>query len=168
MSRATTTGLLLALAFAWVLARPAPAQARCFHFCRGQIDFGLFVGGTLNGSRSSFVLLGDVDYFVWDGLSLGLASRYQMDPSQLAPEAVLRFTPLVRFNISPYVVARVGRLLSLDANTPDATTLSGGLGVAYFVTPFVAITIELLYQHLFQDAHQSGADVLGGIRFFLG
>lgn len=163
MSRA-----LLALAFALALAAPAPAQARCFHFCRGQIDFGLFVGGNLTGVRSSFVILADVDYFVWDGLSLGVASRYQMDPSLLAPETVLRFTPAVRANISPYVVARAGRLFSLDTRVPDATTLSGGLGVAYFVTPFVAITLEVLYQHLFHGEHESGGDVLGGIRFFLG
>jgi len=147
---------------------PQVASARCFHFCRGQLDFGLGFGATVNQDSSTFFLHADVDYFVVDGLSLGLATRYTWDPRTMLPEAVLRFTPLVLWNISPYVVARAGRIFSFDRAMPDATTVSGGLGIAYFVTPFVSIVLEGLYQHVFDDAYDGGGDCFGGVRVFFG
>lgn len=147
---------------------PAAASARCFHFCRGQLDFGLGFGATVNQASSTFFLPIDVDYFVVDGLSLGLATRYTWDPRTMLPEAVVRFSPLVLWNITPYVVARAGHVFSFEAAMPDATTVSGGLGIAYFVTPFVSIVLEGLYQHVFHDAYDGGADCFGGVRVFFG
>lgn len=158
----------LLLLAALVLALPAPASARCFHFCRGQIDFGLGFGAMINEESSTFFLPAEVDYFVVDGLSLGLTSRYTWDPATVLPELVLRFAPVVLWNITPYVVARAGRFFSFDKAMADATTVSGGLGVAYFVTPFVSIVVEGLYQHVFHDAYDGGGDCFGGVRIFFG
>ena len=158
----------LALLLALVALAPAAASARCFHFCRGQTDFGLGFGAIVNAASSTFYLPAEVDYFLFDGVSLGLATRFTWDPRTMLPEAVVRFTPLKDWNIAPYLVARAGRVFSFDRSMPDATTLSGGLGVAYFVTPFVSIVVEGMYQHVFHGAYNGGADCLGGVRVFFG
>ena len=158
----------LLLVFAFAVVVPTAASARCFHFCRGQIDFGLGFGAVVNQASSTFYLPAEVDYYLLDGLSLGLTSRYTWEPATMLPEVVLRFTPLKLWNITPYVVARAGRIFSFDSSMPDATTVSGGLGVAYFVTPFVSLVVEGLYQHVFHDAYDGGGDCFGGVRVFFG
>ncbi len=156
--------LWLALAVLW----PSAVSARCFHFCRNQLDFGLGFGAVINQDTSTFYLPAEVNYYVVDGLSLGLTSRYAWDPAAMLPEVVVRYAPFMRWNISPYVVARAGRMFPFDRSAPDATTASGGAGVAYFVTPFAAIVVEGLYQHVFHDAYDGGADCFGGVRVFFG
>jgi hypothetical protein len=154
-----------ALLFLTILgSRPADAEARCFHFCRGQIGWGVGFGGLWSGEGSSFLTNLHGDYYILDGLSFGMELRYLSDPGYLLPELSLRYTPFLQWNIVPFVSLKGGRTFTIAEDYPEQATAAVGLGVAYFITPFVALRVGAS-RRFFKGADAS--ELEGGVAFFL-
>lgn len=151
-----------------VALTPSRAEARCFHFCRAQIAYGVGFGGLWSGEGSSFLANVHGDYYLLDGLSAGVEVRYLSDPRYLLPELSLRYTPFLflEWNTVPFLAIKGGRTFSIDADgdAPDQNTVAAGGGIAYFITPFVALRVSFS-RRFFEKV--GAAEIEGGIVLFL-
>jgi|GEM_PF-1956956 len=176
--RAWLTVVLIALLVPLVArARPGRAVASqpavqpsepCRHFCQGGIDLGLgFGGGTSNG-RFMFSIGANVGYYVLDGFVLGASTVYQSKPSQyVLPEAYARWYPFTRWETTPFLLAKFGRLFGLQSGWPDANIGTVGGGVATFFSERLAFQLYIAYQFVMSDTYESGLDFGGGLAFTL-
>ncbi len=145
-------------------AAPARAEARCFHFCQGQIGWGVGFGGLWSGEGSSFLTNLHGDYYVFDGVSVGMEVRYLSDPRYLLPELSIRYTPFLQWNTVPFLSLKGGRTFPIDDGYPERATLAAGGGMAYFITPFVALRVGVS-RRFFKG--KDASELEGGIVFFL-
>lgn len=159
--------LVLFLAVAALAAVAPPASAQCRHFCKGGVDLGLGFGGGSYDGEFAFSLAGNGGYFIADGLVVGASIVYQSKPEYVLPEAYSRYYLPFDWSVTPFLLGKIGRLYGLEEGWPDATTASGGLGVASFLSRNVAFQVWVVYQSYFHDAYVDGWDFGGGLGFYL-
>ena len=116
-------------------------------FGRGSSFGGGFLGLATGAGRTDFTVGANFGYFVVNGLGLGLtteltASNVYPTTFEIAP--FVRLVPFRWYPISPILIARAGRLF-IGQGYEDLWFVEGGGGFAYFTSPRVAFTLEVIY-----------------------
>jgi hypothetical protein len=143
---AVAAALLLGPAFAAAQAAPVD-QPPPRPFGRGSSLGGGFFGLSTGGGRTDVFVGASYGYFVVNGLGVGLsvelaASNVVPTTFELAP--FVRLVPFRWYPLSPIFLARGGRVF-VGQGYEDLWFIEGGAGLAYFMSPRVALTVEVVY-----------------------
>ena len=130
--------------------KPSPPRP----FGEGSSFGGGSVGFTTGSGRTDLSVGASYGYFVLDGLGVGLSMELMWSnvvPTTFELAPFVRLVPFRWYPISPILIARGGRVF-IGQGYEDLWFVEFGGGLAYFLSPRTALTIEGIYTRYLSDS----------------
>lgn len=124
-------------------------------FEQGTQQIGLLLGFSSGaGGDSAFSFGASYGYYVLPGLAPGLevvATAASKSASTLEVSPFLRYVLYRSYALSPFVVAKAGRLF-VGEGLDDLTIVGGGGGIVWFISRNVGLTVSGIYEKYLPDS----------------